>query len=289
MSEIVEDEQEVELEAPQDEPVAEEGEQPEAVAEESADGEQASNEAIVVTIGDEPPAPEEETRAPEWVRRVRKENREQARRIRELQAQLEAAKPAAAPVRLTPKPTLEGHDYDPEKYETALAQWLESKQRFDLEEQAIKRAQEEQARAWESKLETYNKARADFPARDYDDAEALAQEMFSTTQQGIILQGAKNPALLVYALGKNPTKAKELADITDPVAFAIAVGELGATLKVQNKSKPPAPERVISSAGTGARAGNSSATLERLREEAARTGDMTKVVAYKRQLANKKG
>jgi hypothetical protein len=107
-------------------------------------------------------------------------------------------------------------------------------------------------------------------------------ETLSVTQQGIILQGAQNPAVMVYALGKNPNKAKELAGITDPVQFAFAVAKLETQLSVQKKQAPP-PEKRINGNGS---LGTSNAQLDRLREEAARSGDFTKVIAFKKQLKN---
>jgi hypothetical protein len=138
-----------------------------------------------------------------------------------------------------------------------------------------------QQKAWEAKLSGYGKAKAELRVRDYEDAEAVAQEVFSITQQGVILQGAENAALVVYALGKNPKKAKELSDIKDPVKFAFAVAKLEKELKVTNRRAAPAPERIVS--GTGRSSGAVDSTLERLREEAARTGNMTKVIQYRSQ------
>ena len=122
--------------------------------------------------------------------------------------------------------------------------------------------------------------------RDYDDAEHQVMEALSQTQQAVVLQGSDNPALVVYALGKNPKRAKELAAVTDPVKFAFAVAKLEAQLKVQPRSKPPAPERGVPS-GTAPVSGASDATLERLRAEAERTGDYTKVVRFRQQLKAK--
>jgi hypothetical protein len=87
--------------------------------------------------------------------------------------------------------------------------------------------------------------------------------------------------LVIYALGRNPKKAKELAEIKDPVKFAFAVAKLEKDMKVTNRKQAPAPERVVT--GTGRSSGAVDSQLERLREEAARTGNMTKVIAYKRQ------
>jgi hypothetical protein len=100
-----------------------------------------------------------------------------------------------------------------------------------------------------------------------------------------VLQGADNPALVIYALGKNPKKAAELAKIEDPVKFAFAVAKLEKELKVTNRKAAPAPERMVSS--TGRVSGAVDSTLERLRAEAEKTGNYTKVLQYKRQKAAK--
>ena len=144
-----------------------------------------------------------------------------------------------------------------------------------------RQAEQQQHQAWQAKLEGYSKAKAELKVRDYEDAEAIAQEVFSVTQQGVILQGAENPALVVYALGKNPRKAADLSKITVPVKFAFAVARLEKELKVTNRRAAPAPERIVQ--GTGRVSGSVDSTLERLREEAARTGNMTKVIQYKAQ------
>jgi hypothetical protein len=139
----------------------------------------------------------------------------------------------------------------------------------------------QQRQAWQSKLDDYGKAKAELKVRDYEDAEETVQQILNITQQGVVLQGCDNPALVVYALGKNPKKTAELAKLTDPVKFAFAVAKLEKELKVTNRKAAPAPERVVS--GTGRSSGAVDSTLERLREEAARTGNMTKVIAYRAQ------
>ena len=86
---------------------------------------------------------------------------------------------------------------------------------------------------------------------------------------------------LVKADTKRGKKAAELATLTDPVKFAFAVAKLEKELKVTNRRAAPAPERIVQ--GTGRVSGAVDSTLERLRDEAARTGNMTKVLQYKRQ------
>ncbi len=240
------------------------------------------SDEVIVSIGEEAPPPEEQTHAPEWVRELRKTNRELQRQNRELQGKLQSTtQTETKPVVLGKKPSLEEHDYDADKFEAALADWFERKRQAD--EAAAKQEAEvmNQQKAWQAKLDGYGKAKAELRVKDFEDAEAVAQELFNITQQGVVLQGADNPALVIYALGKNPKKAKELSDIKDPVKFAFAVAKLEKELKVTNRKAAPPPERIVS--GTGRVSGAVDSTLERLREEAARTGNMTKVIQYKAQ------
>ena len=273
---VLDDEQQpVEIEVSEND--AADGQQVEGSDDEHAE----ESDEVVVSIGEESPPPEEEVRAPEWVRELRKANREKERRIRELEARLATTAPENKPVQLGPKPKLEDHDYDAERFEQALDAWHERKRQHDLETERVRQAEQAQHQAWQAKLEGYSKAKAELKVRDYEDAEAIAQEVFSVTQQGVILQGAENPALVVYALGKNPKKAADLAKITDPVKFAFAVARLEKELKVTNRRAAPAPERIIQ--GTGRSSGAVDSTLERLRAEAEKTGNYTKVLQYKRQ------
>ena len=243
-------------------------------------------EEITVSIGEESPPPEEETRAPEWVRDLRKQHRELQKRNRELEQKLQASQPQDQAVQVGKKPTLEEYDYDTSKFEMALENWYDRKRKADDQQARLKQAEEQQQQEWQNRLNQYSEAKTKLKVKDYDDAENIAQESLNVVQQGVILQGAENPALLIYALGKNPKKARELGAITDPVKFAFAVAKMETQLKVQAKKAPPAPEKTIK--GTGPVSGAVDATLERLRAEAERTGDMSKVVAYKRSKRNTK-
>jgi hypothetical protein len=247
-------------------------------------------EEVIVTIGDEPaPEPQDTAPAPEWVRELRRVNREREREIKELRDKL-AAKEATPPPATDPgkKPTLEDHDYDTDAYEKELTAWYDRKRNADAEITRQLQTEQEQQKAWQAKLDGYGKAKAELRVPDYDDAETVAQSTFSVPQQSIIVAGAENPALLIYAMGRNPAKAKELAAITDPVKFTFAIAKLEAQLKVTPRKAPPAPEKPIRSTGGVPMSGAVDSTLERLRDEAAKTGDMTKVIAYKRQKAAKK-
>lgn len=259
-----------------------EGDEEFAVADAEETAEEDDEDEVVISIGEDAPPPQEETRAPEWVRELRKANREKDKRIRELEAKLNSNATENKPVALGPKPTLEACDYDSDDFERKLAEWYERKREADAAEAQAREAEEAETAAWQKKLEDYEKAKASLKVRDYEDAEAFALETFNVTQQGIVIQGSENPALLVYAIGKNPAKAKELASINDPVKFAFAVAKLETQLKVTNRKAAASPERTITSGG-GRLSGAIDSTLERLRAEAEKTGDYTKVLRYKRQ------
>lgn len=248
---------------------------------------QPDDDAVVVTIGDEPqPEEDQHSQAPAWVKELRKSQRELQRENRELKAKMEqGSAPKQPEITLGKKPTLEDHDYDAERFEQSLEAWYERKRQVDAQAEKARKDQEAQQAAWQEKLTGYQAAKAALKVPDYEDAEHVATETFSVTQQGVMLQGADNPALVIYALGKNPKKAKELAAITDPVKFAFAVAKLESQLKVTSRKAPPPPEKSIR--GTAPVSGAVDSTLDRLRAEAEKTGDMTKVIRYKAEQRRK--
>jgi hypothetical protein len=278
-------ENEEQIESPEveiiEDELQDEAQEVQAEADESSQPDEQADDEVIVSIGEESPPQEEKTHAPEWVRELRKANREKEKRIRELESKLQAnAQTENKPVELGRKPRLEDHDYDSDRYEAALEQWYERKRQAEAHAEQIRQAEQAQINAWQAKLDAYGKAKAELKVRDFEDAEALAQEVFDVTQQGIVVQGADNPALVIYALGKNPKKAQEIASIKDPVKFAFAVAKLEKELKVTQRKAAPPPEKTIS--GTARVSGAVDSTLERLRAEALKTGDMTKVIQYKR-------
>jgi hypothetical protein len=230
-------------------------------------------ETIQVTIGDEPAAESEEHEsAPIWIKKVRQRNRELEKELRDTRKKLQETTAVKEPA-ATKKPTLQDFDYDTEKYEAALIPWYEHSRK---EKEETDKAEKD----WAGRLESYQEAKAGFKAEDFDEAESIALGALDQTQQGIIVHGAADPTMLMYALGKNEAKLKELAVIKDPVKYAFAIAKLEATLKVSTKKPATQPEGRIS--GNAAPSGTIDSTLERLRKDAATSGDYSKVVAYKR-------
>lgn len=228
----------------------------------------------------ESPAVQEPTdRAPEWVRELRRKSREDQKRIRELEARLNTPN---EPSPLGQKPTLEGCDYDADKFEHDLTAWHDRKRQIDADAAKSRQSEEEAKSAWQKRLDSYAQAKSSISAEDFDDAEWAVQEHLSPTQIGIIIKGVADSARFVYEMGRNGDKLKQLSAITDPVDFAFAVAKLEEKVKTNNRKPPPAPEKSVQG---HASSGSVDSTLARLRADAEKTGDFTKVVAYKRQKA----
>lgn len=253
----------------------------EAGAEEGVDGEDADE--VVITIGDKAPPEDEEQHAPAWVREVRKTNRELARENKELKARL-STPTADTALQLGAEPSMQDEDidYDEDKYKAKYRNWLETKRQIDAKTAKAQEDQAAQAQAWQAKLDGYAKGKADLRVPDFDDAEGVVQEKLSVTQQGIVLQAAENSAMFVCAVGKSQEHLVKLAAITDPVKFAWEAGKLEGSMKQQTRPKsPPPPARLAQ--GSAKISGTNDSTLEGLRAAAAKSGDYSKVLAYRNQ------
>jgi hypothetical protein len=282
-AEIIEDDDEeldTEIESEAEENDEEEAD--EAGADVDSEDEEGDEDDVVIEIAGESPPPEDDAKAPEWVRDLRKSHREQQRENKQLKDQLAKLSSTVQPktVELGKKPTIEAADYDSDLYEQQLTDWFDRKKAVEAQQERQEAERRSQQDAWNATLATYGEHRKTLKVKDFEDAETVVQDELSNTQQGMILQGADNPALVVYALGKNPKKAKEIASIKDPVKFAFAVAKLETQLKVTNRKASTKPETTIT--GKAMKSGTVDSNLERLRAQAEKSGDYSKVTAYKR-------
>lgn len=277
---LIEDNQEVESQ-----------EDPEETQDESnqSDDETSEDEEFVITVGDEEPEPSDDDDfsgkpAPTWVKDLRKKEREARKRIKELEAQVQQAKPADKPIEVGPKPKLADFDYDEDQFESAVEQWHERKRQVE-QQQAAKQAEEEKAKqAWQTKMQSYEERRQNVASkvRDFEEVEEAAKDKLTATQQGILIHAAKNPELILYHLGKNPKKAQELSEITDPIQFAFAAAKLDSQMKIQTRKPSTQPERKPS--GSAGLSGVVDQKLAQLEAKAAKTGDRTELIKYKKSL-----
>lgn len=241
----------------------------------------------------EPDGEQEEEKAVEAVkpgdssafRQMRQANREKARRIKELEKQLESIKPKEPPLGV--EPTLEGCDFDADRFKVQYREWLEKKAKREAEIKAQEQQEQEAQRAWQQRLSHYSQLREQRvkQEQEFEEFEEIVQSELTDVQQGILLKGAKDATAIIAKLGKDPAQLEKYARIADPVEFAFAIAELEVTMKQPSKNQQmPQPERKIrGNAGTL----NANARLEQLRAEAMRTGDFTRVVAFNAQQRRK--
>lgn len=241
----------------------------------------------VITLAGEEVAPEEdENAAPQWVRDLRKSNREKDRALRDRDAEIARLKGTPAQpqaIVVGPEPTFEGCEYDPDKFKAATVEWLKRKTEAEAQETARTRAREQEQAQWTSRLKAVDTASSKLGVQNAEDAVSAFESTFSPVQRGIILGALEDPktsAAMRYALGMNPKKAKELAAIADPIKFAVAIGKLEDKLSIAPRKTAPLPERLAR--GSAPMTGTTDTTLAKLQAEADRTGDRSKVAAHLR-------
>lgn len=258
----------------------------------SEDGDGADEEGdgqTVVSFGgdDTDDSEQADDRAPAWVRDVRKQNRAQAREIHELKRKLAAVQPTTTVV-VGVEPTLESCNGDIEKFKVEYAAYVKRKTDADVAAESARQAQENQAQQWRTRLASIDAEEGRLRLVGADEARDAFMTQLTPFQQAAVLQAfedTKTSAMLRYALGHNATELTRVAQIQDPVRFVVAITELRQKMQTRKKgAQPPAPERRVRTGTPGAGAGGPlDNQLERLRAEADKTGDRSKVAAYLRK------
>jgi hypothetical protein len=237
-------------------------------------------DSVEVFFEDEEPSPEPPKDSAAWAR-LRKSEQEARKRAAELQRKLDAqTQPPGAPDPGA-EPTLEDCDYDQDllkkrtrEYDVAVGK----KQAADAEQA---RKQQDRTREVQALVDGYAAKKAVFSKRvkGYAEAESTVVAMMSPERQDVLLKVTDNPEQLVYALGRRPDKLEELLKENDRDRFVAKLKRLEVSITMK-KGTPTPPEERVSGSGNPGPAGS---TLERLRAEAAKTGDYSKVNAWKRQ------
>lgn len=280
----VEDAETEVIEAEEVERTEQTGEMPETEQEQDDEGEE------VITLGDSQPPTEdaEHKEAPEWVKELRRKSREDAKRLKELERQLqEATKAKEQPkIELPKKPKLSDPDidYDDELFERRLDEWKEAERQHKAEQSKIEAARKAEQDAWQEKLKGYAEAKKSLRVSNADDAESVVVSTLSEQQQAILLDAADSPeqaARIVYALGMNDERLKQLSKVTNPVKFAVAVADLRKEIKVTTRKPESQPEKKVT--GSAKSPVGIAADLDTLRKRAEETGDYSKYFAAKRR------
>lgn len=263
------EETDVDPESPDGEPVSEQEE------------EATEADELVVTIEGEEQE-EEEKQAPNWVKELRRKNREDQRKIRELEEKLAQGNAPAQSDDPGKEPELEDFDYDADQFKAAFKEWTAKKAQVEQKKEAIRRQQEEAAKEWQAVQETYAKGKARFPKEKMAEAEEEVVSVLSGPRQAMLMDMADDSAQLVIALGSSPETLRKLAAIKSDAKFIKELAKVEMNVKVQPKKTPPPPERTIS--GSGKTPGATANKLDSLKAEAEKSGDYSKYFAEKRRL-----
>lgn len=255
--------------------------------EQDADGEEAESEddsaddALDFSFDDDSDSDEKDPfagqKAPQWIKDTRKENRELKRQLRQLQQQQGIHEQQV----LREKPTLDDHDYDSDAFEQDYAQWLTEKQQVDAQVHAERQKYQQYHERYKADVDAI-KAKAP----DYDEVELSVVDVLSEQKQGLLQMLVDNPAKVVYALGKNSPAQLERLSKLDDIQFAKQIvlmeQQMSSKTKSRNQNKPKPKTHELEGA-----AGGADTRLAKLEAEADRTGDRSKVAAYKKQMKSK--
>ena len=255
-------------EAPTDADFDENGDEimpPQPASDDDDDGEV----AIEVEGDDEP---EEE---PHLAKKLRAEVRERNKRIKELEARL-----APKPVDIGKKPDLwEDCEGDPDKFEADLLAWTERKRQAEQAERSQTEQQTTQQQAFEKKNIAYRANAAKMGMRDIEKYEQSVIDSLGADYLGAIVRYADDPAKVVAGLGRNSHILDKIADESDPVIRLKLMFQLEKQMVIKRKGAAD-PEAGTILKGTANVSGGDKA-LEKLEKDAERTGDRSKLIAYK--------
>lgn len=225
------------------------------------DAESEVDEVEVVLSGE--PAPEEQmpvkafhARKARYERKIgglEESSKQKDQTIAELQAKLSE---------LTP-PDPEDSGYDDQKHAAAMARHEAEKAALIAEEtqrlqQGMTASQAQTAQAQKAQDDALN-AHYDrvttLKVPDYVEAEDAATEILGTGLVASIMSDVDKSELVLYHLGKNPEKARELQLLgqTNPTKLTLALGALSERLQAKPKTKqpPPPPDEVEGASPAG--------------------------------------
>lgn len=257
LSEKQETAEEVTTEQPQPE---EKVQEPEVKAETESEQAEEQPEEYSLRVGDEEiPLTEEDDDhvdgqpAPQWVKDLRKNNREKDKELRELRRQLEQVQSRPAEQQpqqqtdvIPPKPTLESCEYDETAFEQAMTDWHEKKSRAEQQKQQQERQQQENIQKFQQRLQKHQERATKLPVKDYRETEEIVRRELPVIQQEILIHAAdEGSELIAYALGKNPQLRQRVAAETDPIRAAFLLGQISKQVSLAPKPKKaikPEPE-----------------------------------------------
>jgi len=135
-------------------------------------------------------------------------------------------------------------------------------------------------------IKHYERAK-EIGAKDYGDVEDKAIAVLGNDVVNHLIANFDDSHVLLYYLGKNPGEAARIADRiqSNPIQGIAEIGALRSELKIKPKSNnTPDPDEELEGGSPGGNFDANEKKLEKLREEAKKTGNMKKLMAFKKKL-----
>jgi len=202
---------------------------------------------------------------------ARKAAKDAAAELRAIKAERDAARLAPVDEPAPERPTIEGCGYNTEIYDAKLRDFFAAEAKADEKKQArlaeVKAADED----YQTRLGGYVAGKASLRAADMDTAESVVRSKLTVEQQNVLIRNSDNPAQVVLALGRSKKALDDLASVKDIDRFAYSLAKLEGKITVTQKAPPP-PESKLRGGGPSV---NVAPKLEKLKEQAQRSGDYT--------------
>lgn len=260
------------IDPPADEQPDQTPEDQQPIEDEAQPAEDGEEETVIELDDDLEAEPETAT-----IRRMREAIREKDRKIAEL-----SKVSAPAQIEAGPKPTLESCEWDEDKFERELDAWKGREAASEQQKTQAQQAQQAAAQEFQRKHAEYLARAAALPVQGYKEAEDAVVAALPMPMQEALVRYFPDAEKIVLALGKHPAQLEKIAAITDPVAQLLALKDFGGKVKMTVKRRAPEPE-TIPSGGAPIVGTSVEKQLEKLEKDAERTGDRSKLIAFKAQ------
>lgn len=183
-----------------------------------------------------------------------------------------------------PKPTLEGCEWDEAKFEAQYDAWkdatakAQNASRDDAERQRVNNMEFE-------RLTIRHQQRAEvLKIPNFEEYQRVVVDALGPEMAGAALVLADDSAKLVAALGRNPAALARITAEPNPLKQIKLLLQTEAKIVMKKKGPPPPERDTITRSSTSAALLAGDKKMEAMEKEAARTGDRSKIVAYKASL-----
>jgi len=247
------------------------------VSGEHGEGQASEDDDVEIPTFDDPAEDEDDDHP--TLKKVRAVLRETQREL----AEAKKVKPSEPEIVVGEEPTLESCDFDDERFKVELRAYDQRKAKAEAQANTISEEQRRQNEIWQARASDFAQKRTVYPPAIMTECETALATTLNDQQRFAVIRYAKNPAALTIALGRSQAKLDALAKIEDIGEFIAETALLEREIKMSKRRPAAQPERIVK--GSASMSANSDKHEEKLAAEARRTGDRSKLIAYRAERA----